>query len=143
MPKQPFHLAIIVDDLQSARAFYGDLLGCVEGRSTGQWVDFTIYGHQLVCHLSSADSPSQVHITTQMDATGVPVPHFGVVLDWSEWEGLQLRLRSRPDVFLVMPELRFAGLPGEQGTFFICDPAGNALEFKAMRNPASLFTANY
>ncbi|MGI9307816.1 MAG: VOC family protein [Gammaproteobacteria bacterium] len=142
MANLPFHLAILVNDLAAARTFYGDVLGCAEGRSAEGWVDFNMYGHQLVCHLDSTQADDAASRTSQVDASAVPVPHFGVVLDWSEWEALQQRLSRNQISFLVTPAIRFRGLPGEQGSFFVLDPAGNALEFKAMREPRLLFAAN-
>jgi extradiol dioxygenase family protein len=139
---QPFHLAIVVDDLQASRKFYGGLLGCEEGRSAAHWIDFDLFGHQLVCHLSNSDAEDRVTAIKQVDVTGVPVPHFGVVLKWSEWKSLHVRLAKQQAGFLMIPRIRFEGLPGEQGTFFIADPSGNALEFKALRNPAALFDKN-
>lgn len=131
----PFHLAIPVDDLAAARQFYGAVLGCPEGRSSETWIDFDFYGHQLVVHRAPK---SAIH-HNPVDGDSVPVPHFGLVLDWASWEALGARIRQAGLAFEMEPHVRFAGKPGEQGTFFLYDPAGNALEFKAMRNPASLF----
>jgi extradiol dioxygenase family protein len=133
----PFHLAFPVDDLTAARRFYGDLLGCPEGRSSEQWIDFNFHGHQVVAHLS----PDEVRAaaTNQVDGKAVPVRHFGVVLEWQEWHQLADRLREAGIDFIIEPGIRFAGLPGEQATMFFLDPAGNALEFKAFRDPAQLF----
>lgn len=138
----PFHLAIPVDDLTAARAFYGGLLACPEGRSSDRWVDFNLYGHQLVCHLSqgkpvrSAAEP----VTSPVDGHPVPVPHFGVVLEMDDWEALSGRLRKGGIRFVIEPHLRFRGLAGEQATMFFLDPSGNAIEFKAFRNvQAQLF----
>jgi len=140
MDKQlpPFHLAIPVHDLAGARAFYGGLLGCPEGRSAKRWVDFNLYGHQLVCHLMSLE-PGHVgasHHNT-VDGHDVPVPHFGVVLDRSTWEALAGRLQSAGVTFLIEPHVRFRGLAGEQATMFFLDPSGNALEFKAFDDAAA------
>jgi uncharacterized protein len=134
----PFHLAIPVVDLEEARAFYGDLLGCTEGRSTERWVDFNFYGHQLVCHRveSSAHRPS-VKGVNSVDGDDVPVPHFGVVLTQSEWQTLAERLHRTGILFLIEPRIRFAGQVGEQGTMFLLDPSGNVLEFKTFHNIAS------
>ncbi len=134
----PFHLAIPVVDLEEARAFYGDLLGCKEGRSTERWVDYNFYGHQLVCHRveSSVHRPS-VKGVNPVDGDEVPVPHFGVVLAQSDWQALAERLRSSGTRFLIEPRIRFAGQVGEQGTMFLLDPSGNALEFKTFRDIAS------
>jgi extradiol dioxygenase family protein len=128
----PFHLAIPVHDLAGARAFYGGLLGCPEGRSAPRWVDFNLYGHQLVCHLASVQpgrAGSGHH--NPVDGHEVPVPHFGVILDRANWEALAARLQAAGTTFLVEPHVRFRGLPGEQATMFFLDPSGNALEFKA------------
>ncbi len=133
----PFHLAIPVDDLAAARVFYGDVLGCGEGRSSERWIDFDFGGHQLVVHLA----PRSAITRNPVDGDAVPVPHFGMVLDWPAWEALAERIRAAGVAFELEPHVRFEGKPGEQGTFFLFDPAGNPLEFKAMRNPASLFEA--
>lgn len=140
MPLQPFHIAVPVHDLDAARAFYGGLLGCPEGRSAAEWVDFDLYGHQFVCHLSAAAAP--VAATNPVDGHDVPVPHYGVVLEWQAWESLADKLRAAGVNFVIEPTVRFAGLPGEQATLFFLDPSGNALEFKAMRDPAKLFTGH-
>ena len=131
-----FHLAIPVDDLAAARAFYGGVLGCPEGRSEPQWIDFDFYGHQLVTHL--APRLSVAH-RNEVDGDAVPVPHFGLVLDWPAWEALVAKLRAAGTTFVIEPHVRFEGRPGEQATLFFYDPAGNALEFKAFRRPAELF----
>lgn len=131
----PFHLAIPVDDLAAARAFYGGLLDCPEGRSTDEWVDFDLRGHQLVAHLA----PRAAQARNPVDGAHVPVPHFGLVLDWPEWEALAATLTAAGTVFDIAPGVRFEGRPGEQATMFLHDPAGNALEFKAFRRPAELF----
>lgn len=137
MALRPFHLAIPVDGLAAARAFYGGLLGCPEGRSADQWVDFDLHGHQLVAHLS----PQAVRrrATNPVDGEAVPVPHFGVVLTMDEWRALAERLTGAGVEFVIAPTVRFAGTAGEQATMFLLDPAGNALEFKAMADPAKLF----
>jgi uncharacterized protein len=132
-----FHLAIPVDDLGAARAFYGGVLGCPEGRSDAQWIDFNFRGHQLVVHLAPrADGAAP---TNDVDGHDVPVPHFGLVLDWADWEALTARLQAAGTRFAVEPHVRFAGRPGEQATMFFYDPAGNALEFKAFRRADELF----
>ena len=131
----PFHLAIPVDDLAAARRFYGEVLGCPEGRSSATWIDFDLMGHQLVVH----QAPRAAITRSAVDGDAVPVPHFGMVLDWPAWEALGERIAAHGVRFELAPHVRFAGKPGEQGTFFLFDPAGNALEFKAMRNPANLF----
>jgi extradiol dioxygenase family protein len=134
---QPFHLAIPVHDLGAARSFYGQLLGCAEGRSAPEWVDFDFYGHQLVAHLDAA-RPTRVH-HNRVDGHEVPVPHFGIVLEWSAWQQLAAHLRSSGVQFVIEPGVRFAGQVGEQATMFFHDPSGNALEFKAFKDPSRLF----
>lgn len=140
MSMPPFHLAFPVDDLAAARRFYGDLLGCPEGRSADEWIDFNLFGHQIVAHLA----PDQVRkrSTNDVDGEQVPVPHFGLVLSMPDWRRLAARLRHAGQAFVIEPTVRFEGLPGEQATMFLLDPAGNALEFKAMANPANLFAKN-
>ena len=133
----PFHLAVPVDDLAAARRFYGELLGCPEGRSADRWVDFDLRGHQLVAHF--APDAVRRRATNPVDGDDVPVPHFGVVLPMAEWEALAERLTRAGVEFVIEPAVRFKGEPGEQATMFLLDPAGNALEFKAMANPANLF----
>lgn len=141
MTLTPFHLAIPVRDLDEARTFYGGLLGCAEGRSAGHWVDFDLFGHQLVCHLDPALGVSGRvgHQVNPVDGHDVPVPHFGVVLDMATWERLAGRLRDAGVAFAVEPHVRFRGQPGEQATLFFYDPSGNALEFKAFKDPDRLF----
>jgi hypothetical protein len=136
---QPFHLALPVDDLASARAFYGSLLGCPEGRSAPAWVDFDFFGHQLSVHLR----PEEVAAarTNPVDGDDIPVRHFGLVLPWAEWQALHARLTDASVEFLLEPKVRFVGQVGEQGTFFMQDPAGNALEFKTFRDPTRLFVS--
>ncbi|MEY2882797.1 MAG: hypothetical protein RL490_521 [Pseudomonadota bacterium] len=135
MSLSPFHLAIPVDDLAAARVFYGAVLGCPEGRSSDSWIDFNFHGHQLVVHCA----PRAAVIRNAVDGDAVPVPHFGLVLDWPAWEALGARIAAAGVAFELEPHVRWAGKPGEQGTFFLFDPAGNALEFKAMRHPGNLF----
>lgn len=131
----PFHLAITVRDLASARAFYGGLLGCREGRSSAEWVDFDFFGHQLVCHVvESTGRAAAAH--NPVDGHDVPVPHFGMVLEMRDWEALAARLMKAGTKFVIEPHLRFEGQPGEQATMFLTDPSGNALEFKAFRDIA-------
>jgi extradiol dioxygenase family protein len=132
----PFHLAFPVRDLASTRAFYGELLGCPEGRSAERWVDFDFFGHQLSAHLSEASTSVP---TNEVDEDDVPVRHFGVVLSMERWEALAARLRERRVAFLIEPRIRFRGEVGEQATFFVRDPSGNALEFKAFADPARVF----
>jgi len=133
----PFHLAFAVDDLAAARRFYGDTLGCSEGRSSDQWVDFNFHGHQIVAHLAR-DAASR-RASNPVDGEHVPVPHFGLVVPMSEWKALARRLEEAGTEFVIPPTLRFEGEPGEQATMFLVDPAGNALEFKAMADPSKLF----
>jgi extradiol dioxygenase family protein len=137
MPLPPFHLAFPVHDLDAARAFYGGLLGCPEGRSAAEWIDFDFFGHQIVAHLDSAMTPRRAH--NPVDGHDVPVPHFGAVLDMAAWEELAGRLRSAGTEFVIEPSVRFRDRPGEQATMFFLDPSGNALEIKAMADPANLF----
>jgi extradiol dioxygenase family protein len=132
----PFHLAFPVHDLDAARAFYGGLLGCPEGRSAAQWIDFDFFGHQIVAHLDPAAAPRRAH--NPVDGHDVPVPHFGAVLPMADWRTLADRLTGAVD-FVIEPTVRFEGLPGEQATMFFLDPSGNALEIKAMADPANLF----
>jgi uncharacterized protein len=132
-----FHVAFPVDDLATARAFYRDLLGCPEGRSAESWVDFDLYGHQIVAHLQPGAAGDRV--VNAVDGHGVPVPHFGVILPMPEWTRLAERLRDAGTQFVIEPYVRFAGQPGEQATMFLRDPSGNALEFKAFRNFDQIF----
>jgi extradiol dioxygenase family protein len=133
----PFHLAFPVDDLEAARRFYGGLLGCPEGRSADHWVDFDLHGHQIVAHL--APEAVRARASNPVDGEDVPVPHFGLVLAMDDWQALAERLERGGVEFVIPPTVRFAGEPGEQATMFLRDPAGNALEFKAMADPAKLF----
>ncbi len=133
----PFHFAFPVDDLAAARRFYGDVLGCPEGRSADHWVDFDLHGHQIVAHL--APDAVRSRSTNPVDGEDVPVPHFGLVLPMAEWKPLAERLQAAGTRFVIEPTVRFPGEPGEQATMFLLDPAGNALEFKAMADPAKLF----
>lgn len=126
----PFHLAIPVHDLAAARAFYGGLFGCREGRSAERWVDYDLFGHQLVCHQVDGMAPP-VAGDNAVDGHDVPVPHFGVVLEMDDWQALADRLRAAGVKFGIEPHVRFKGQPGEQATLFLLDPSGNALEFKA------------
>lgn len=128
----PFHLAVQVRDLAEARGFYADLLGCPEGRSSDTWIDFNLFGHQFVCHLNPDMTPQRHH--NAVDGHGVPVPHFGVVLQMADWEALVDRLTEAGVRFEIEPYVRFQGQPGEQATMFFYDPSGNALEFKAFRD---------
>jgi len=135
----PFHLAFPVDDLAAARDFYGRVLGCPEGRSAGHWVDFDLRGHQIVAHLAPHAAPRKS--SNPVDGEQVPVPHFGLVLAMDEWKALARRLEAAGVEFIIPPTIRFAGEPGEQATMFLTDPAGNAIEFKAMADPGKLFAA--
>src|SRR6185369_7982733 len=137
MTLPPFHLAFTVDDLPAARRFYGELLGCPEGRSADHWVDFDLFGHQIVAHF--APEAMRKSATNPVDGEEVPVPHFGLVLPMEQWKALADHLQSAGVEFVIPPTVRFAGEPGEQATMFLLDPAGNALEFKAMADPAKLF----
>lgn len=133
---RPFHLAFAVDDLDAARAFYGGVLGCREGRSSARWIDFDLHGHQIVAHLD--DRPRR-SASNPVDGHDVPVPHFGVVLTMADWRALAERVRAAGIAFGIAPHVRFAGEPGEQATMFFRDPSGNALEFKAFADDAMLF----
>ncbi len=137
MPLQPFHLAIPVDDLASAEAFYGTLMGCRTGRRSADWIDFDFFGHQLVAHLAPEECGQAA--TNRVDGKQVPVRHFGVVLAPDQWQALAGRFRAAGAEFIIEPGIRFAGEPGEQGTFFLLDPAGNALEFKYFEDMDALF----
>jgi extradiol dioxygenase family protein len=137
---RPFHVAVPVDDMAAAREFYVGLLGCTEGRSADNWVDFDLYGHQFVCHLRpDAERERTQRGTTIVDGHDVPIPHYGVVLGMDDWRELAERLTASGQAFIVEPYIRFRGQPGEQGTLFIRDPAGNALEFKGFDNLDRLF----
>lgn len=133
----PFHLAFPVTSLASARAFYGELLGCPEGRSSEHWVDFDFHGHQIVAHLT-AQEMTQV-AAHEVDGDNVPVRHFGLVLAMDEWQALATRLHDARVSFVIEPHVRFRGQPGEQATMFLLDPCGNALEFKAFVDRAQMF----
>jgi hypothetical protein len=135
-PLSPFHLAFPVHDLAAARRFYGDLLGCPEGRSSDEWVDFNFYGHQIVAHLAP-DETGDVR-KSAVDGHGVPVRHFGIVLPMKDWEALAQRLKGKVE-FVIEPYVRFQGLPGEQATMFFLDPSGNAMEIKAFKDITKLF----
>ena len=132
----PFHLAFPVHDLDAARAFYGGLLGCPEGRSSDEWIDFNFHGHQIVAHLAPEDCGSAA--TNAVDGHGVPVRHFGLVLGMEDWKELANRLTGHVD-FVIEPYIRFKGEPGEQATMFFRDPSGNAIELKAFADRSKLF----
>jgi len=138
MPNQipPFHVAIPVDDLESCRKFYGEVLNCEEGRSSEIWVDFNLYGHQLVIH--ETGEKQNAHFNP-VDGQAVPVPHYGVLLEWDDWQALSERLKKHDIKFAIAPYIRFEGQVGEQATMFFYDPAGNALEFKSFKDPSQIF----
>ena len=136
----PFHIAFPVDDIAAARVFYGSVLGCAEGRSAETWIDFDLFGHQIVAHHKprvAAQAEATHH--NPVDGHEVPVPHFGVVLTMAKWEALAERLRAAGTQFVIEPYIRFKGEVGEQATMFFLDPSGNALEFKAFKDMKSLF----
>jgi len=133
----PFHLAFPVTSLANARAFYGGLLGCPEGRSSESWVDFDFHGHQIVAHL--APEETRAVAAHAVDGDNVPVRHFGLVLEMDAWQALAERLQAAGTHFVIEPHIRFKGQPGEQATMFLLDPCGNALEFKAFADRAQLF----
>ncbi|MBC7985681.1 MAG: VOC family protein [Sphingomonadaceae bacterium] len=133
----PFHLAFPVHDLAAARGFYGNVLGCPEGRSSEEWIDFDLFGHQIVAHLDPAMRPAA--LSNPVDGHDVPVPHFGIVLDWDDFDALAARVAGAGIAFEIAPYVRFEGQPGEQATMFFRDPSGNALEFKAFRDRSRLF----
>lgn len=132
-----FHLAFPVHDLAEARAFYGGLLGCPEGRSSDEWVDFDFFGHQIVAHLSPEEAGHKAH--NQVDDEAVPVRHFGAILTMDAWKELAAKLTAANTRFIIEPGIRFEGLPGEQATLFFLDPSGNALEFKAFHDDKAVF----
>ncbi|MFT6972237.1 MAG: extradiol dioxygenase family protein [Roseivirga sp.] len=135
----PFHLAIPVNDLAICREFYKDVLECSEGRSSEKWVDFNFFGHQLVIHQQPHTAIVAKDISNPVDGHNIPIPHFGVVLDWDKWTELSEKLRGRNIDFIIEPYIRFIGEVGEQGTMFFLDPENNALEFKAFKNINQLF----
>ena len=135
----PFHLAFPFDDLLAAREFYGGTLGCREGRSSDRWIDFDLFGHQIVAHLKPRDDSTDHSIENRVDGYDVPVPHFGVVLRWGDWAVLAERLKADGVQFVIEPYVRFQGEVGEQATMFFLDPSGNALEFKAFKDPTQIF----
>lgn len=135
--RPPFHLAFPVTDLEAARRFYCDLLGCRVGREDARWIDFDLAGHQITAHL--VDGPAGSGPTNPVDGHAVPVRHFGLVLPWEVWQATARRLRRLGVAFLIEPHVRFPGGPGEQATLFLADPAGNAIELKSFRDPARLF----
>ena len=134
MDLRPFHLAIPVNSIELAREFYGSKLGFAEGRSDEHWIDYNFFGHQLVCHIGEASS-----FSNEVDGKDVPVPHFGIVLEWEQFDVFSEKLISSDIKFIIEPYLRFKGLPGEQKTMFFKDPFGNALEFKSFKNDNDIF----
>ena len=136
-PLSPFHLAFPVHDLTAARRFYGELLGCAEGRSAEHWVDFNFYGHQIVAHLAPGETGETQR--NAVDGHGVPVRHFGIVLPMADWSALAERLKAAGTPFVIEPYIRFEGQPGEQATMFFLDPSGNAIEIKAFADITRLF----
>ena len=134
--KNPFHLAIPVNDLVTAAEFYENTLGCQRGRSSDSWIDFNLFGHQLVCHF--VEETKRVN-TNPVDGDEVPVPHFGVILSFNQFDTLVKQLKNKNQIFIIEPKVRFADQPGEQRTMFLKDPSGNALEFKAFKNLDNLF----
>jgi len=140
MTLRPFHLAFPVHDLDAARTFYRDVLGCGEGRSSDQWIDFDLDGHQIVAHLDPAAKP--VAVANEVDGHHVPVPHFGVVLTMADWQAMADRVAAAGIAFGIPPHIRFPGQAGEQATMFFRDPSGNALEFKAFADDAQLFATD-
>ena len=137
MTLRPFHLAIPVDDISAAKEFYGLKLGFIEGRSSKHWVDYNFFGHQLVCHIGQSKS-----FFNKVDGKDVPIPHFGILLEWEDFDIFSEKLKSKGINFIIEPYIRFKGLPGEQKTMFFKDPFGNALEFKSFKNDKDIFRKN-
>ena len=135
----PFHYAFLVRDLASTRRFYGGVLGCREGPSTETWVDFDFWGNQISAHVS--DAPPATRPCGQVDGVVVPIPHLGAILAWNDFDALAARVKSSGTAFAIAPTVRYRGQPGEQATMFFHDPSGNAIEFKAFRNPEHVYTA--
>ena len=133
----PFHLAIPVNDLEKSRNFYKNILGCEEGRSSNHWVDFNFFGHQLVIHYKEKKSDETK--TNPVDGKDVPIPHFGVILEWNDFQDFSKKLKEKKITFIIEPYIRFEGLPGEQATMFFKDPCGNALEFKSFKDLNKIF----
>ena len=133
----PFHLAIPVNDLEKSRNFYKNILGCQEGRSSNNWVDFNFFGHQLVIHYKEKESDDTK--TNPVDGKDVPIPHFGVILEWNDFHDFSKKLIEKKINFIIEPYIRFEGLPGEQATMFFIDPCGNALEFKSFKDLNKIF----
>jgi uncharacterized protein len=140
MTSPAFHLAFPVSDLEATRVFYGEVLGCRTGRSADHWIDFEFFGHQISAHLRPEEAPGHRGVAANVvDGDDVPVRHFGVILEWDAWLALAARIEARSVAFLIKPHTRFVGEPGEQGTFFVLDPSGNALEFKTFRDMSRVF----
>ena len=137
----PFHLALPVSDLEKSRDFYVNVLGCGLGRSSDRWIDFDFFGHQLVAHLVDDQSMQPTENSNPVDGHDVPVPHFGVVLEWDQWQELAKRLQGMNMDFVIDPYIRFEGQPAEQATMFFLDPSGNALEFKSFKDPRQMFAS--
>eukprot|EP00439_Symbiodinium_sp_Y106_P088232 s1_g768.t1 len=135
-----FHLAFSVDNIDAARTFYESVLGCGIGRSDIRWIDFDLFGHQIVAHLD--ENKTTRDVSNPVDGDDVPVPHFGLILSWEDWTALAKKLKEADTKFVIEPHTRFEGLPGEQATMFFCDPSGNALEFKAFRNESQIFATD-
>jgi len=136
--RNPFHLAIPVNDLAKAADFYENILGCDRGRESDSWIDFNLFGHQLVCHHVKESNIKNIN---SVDGDAVPVPHFGVILNFDQFDSLADKLKSKKQSFIIEPKIRFAGMPGEQRTMFLQDPCGNALEFKAFKSLNSIFVS--
>ncbi len=132
---RPFHLAIPVDCLDKARNFYGSKLGFEEGRSDDHWIDYNFFGHQLVCHIGELNKSNN----NEVDGKDVPIPHFGIILEWDDFDSFSSKLKTENINFIIEPYLRFSGLPGEQKTMFFKDPFGNALEFKSFKQDSEIF----
>ena len=134
----PFHLAFRIDDLESTRRFYGGVLGCRQGREAETWIDYDFFGNQISAHLGPRP---QQQLTSLVDGKPVPLAHFGVVIPWDDWDALHQKLAAAGAAFLLEPQIRFRDLPGEQGTFLVQDPSGNALEFKTFRSTEAIFSS--
>ena len=143
MAQPAFHLAFPVDDLAATRSFYEGLLGCGVGRTAPQWIDFDFHGHQITAHLRPEETPNHLGVRANgVDGDAVPVRHFGLILDWSDWEALAETLKAANADFVIAPRIRFKGEAGEQGTMFVRDPSGNALEFKSFKDMKQVFAPN-
>ena len=133
----PFHLAIPVNNIAKCKIFYKEILGCIEGRSSNNWVDFDLFGHQLVIHFQESNNKN-LH-TNPVDGKDVPIPHFGVILEWENFKRFSSKLEKKGVEFIIKPYIRFEGEPGEQATMFFKDPSGNALEFKSFKDSSKIF----